>query len=340
MLPLGNGHINDTYVLNMHTGADKYVLQRLNSGVFPRPELVMANVLRVSRHLKAKLTHVNSPMRTLEFVPTDKGFYWLTDETGAVWRLYSYIDRSFVYEKAENRHIAKEGGRAFGDFQSLLADLDPSSLHEVLPDFHDMEKRLRNFQKSAEEDALHRVSSSRPEVEFVQSRAAPMSLLVPLIQSYMLPSRVTHNDTKISNVLFDQHTFDAVCIIDLDTVMAGTVLYDFGDAIRTVANTGAEDEKDLSKIGIDIDLFRAFTKGYLSKTASFLCEIEKSKLAYSSLVMTFIMGLRFLTDYLDGDIYYRVHTKGHNLRRARAQFRLLKTMEADLSVMEDIVNEA
>jgi Ser/Thr protein kinase RdoA (MazF antagonist) len=261
---------------------------------------------------------------------------YFKEEGGNYWRLYNFVEGTRSYDVVESPELAYKGGRAFGIFQYLTSNIPAGSLVETIPFFHDIEKRLITFHQVMLKDTENRVKDISREIEFVEKREEEMKTILNLVNEGKIPLRVTHNDTKFNNILFDADN-NAVCIVDLDTVMPGTVLYDFGDAIRTGANRAAEDEKDLEKVGIDLDLFSAYSKGYLEIAGNFLNEQEKSLLAFSARFMTYLIGLRFLTDHIDGDHYYRIRFPGHNLQRARAQFRLLETMEEKAEEMEEIV---
>jgi Ser/Thr protein kinase RdoA (MazF antagonist) len=338
--PYGNGHINDTFCIETE-GPRRYILQRVNSHVFRQPDKLMENIERVTRHVRGKLTEIGKdPDRYgLTLVPTKSGAMWHTDDDARIWRLYIFVEGTIAYDVVDSEAVAREGGKAFGDFQRLLSDLPGEPLFETIPDFHNMEKRLDAFSETARIDRVHRLSSVHDEVMFVENRTEDMTVLQRLGRQGKLRNRITHNDTKINNVLFDSTTLEATCVIDLDTVMPGYVLFDFGDSIRTATNTGAEDEQDLSKVSINTALFEAYTAGYLSQSASFLSDTEVAYLAESSKIMTFIIGLRFLTDYLDGDRYFRIHESDHNLIRARAQFKLVSSMEDNASLMNEIVRK-
>jgi thiamine kinase-like enzyme len=251
--------------------------------------------------------------------------------------MYRFIERTVGYEIVENPHQAFEGGRGFGEFQRMLTDLSGEPLFETIPSFHDVELRIQRFERAVSADAASRVRDVPREIEWVQSRADEMTRFVRLGRAGELPFRITHNDTKFNNVLLDAESDEAVCVIDLDTVMPGFVLYDFGDSIRTATNTAAEDEEDTSKVRIDLDLYQGYAKGYLSESAGFLTEVELANLAFSSLVMTYTIGIRFFTDYLEGDHYFKIHRPLHNLIRSRAQFALLESMESGLGRMDEIV---
>lgn len=338
---IGSGHINDSYlVTTLPADAPNYLLQRINHNIFRDVLRLTDNILKVSRHLLAKLLCKASDLdyfQILRLIATRKGNYFFRDREGNYWRLYNFIEGSRSYDIVETQELAFEGGKAFGIFQYLTEDMDVASLSETLPDFHNIATRLKTFRDTVLRDPEGRVTEVLHEIAFVESRAEEMHTILNLGRSGAIPLRVTHNDTKFNNVLFDGQE-RAICVVDLDTVMPGYVLYDFGDAIRTGANTGAEDEQDLSKVGIDLALFEAYTKGYLSIAGNFLTSVEREHLAFSAKFMAFIIGLRFLTDHIDGDNYYRIHHPGHNLQRARAQFRLVESIEEQFGEMKKIID--
>ncbi len=332
------GHINDSYYINtnspVHPG---YFLQWINSYIFKDVDGLMNNIITVTHHLAGKLAeHPELAFKVLEVIPTIGNNNYYIDSEGHYWRLYAYIDDSHGYDNVENTGIAYKGGKAFGLFMSLLADLPAGRLTETIPDFHNMEERLNTFNTSLQNNPSDRVKAIPEEIEFVQSRASQMLSIPALIKAGKLPLRITHNDTKFNNILFDSNE-NAVCIVDLDTVMPGSILFDFGDAIRTGANTAIEDEKDLSKVGINLPIYEAYTHGFISSTRDFLTDNEIENLAFSARFMTFIIGLRFLTDFLDGDLYFRTSYPEHNLDRAKVQFRLIEAMEKNAVKMNEIV---
>jgi hypothetical protein len=303
-------------------------------------EGLMDNICAVTGHLSKKLAeNKDLAFRVLEVIPCKDGKNFYLDPENQYWRLYTFIDNAHGYNVVENADIAYEGGRAFGLFMSLLADLPAEGLTETIPDFHNLEKRLDTFNKSIKADAAKRVSSVTSEIEFIRERTEQMLTIPALIKSGKLPKRITHNDTKFNNILFDSSDH-ASCIVDLDTVMPGSILFDFGDSIRTGANTADEDEKDLSKVDINLPIYEAYTRGFLKSTLSTLTEDEINNLAFSARFMTFIIGLRFLTDFIDGDTYFRTSYPDHNLVRARVQFRLVEAMERNAKKMDDIVRES
>jgi hypothetical protein len=340
VIPVTRGHINDSYIVNTGPdGAPHYLLQRINHSVFRNVEGLMSNIAKVLDHLERRIKCSSATgFVPLHLVPTPGGEVFYRDPEGNVWRMYNYIPGSRSFDVAGDPEIAREAGRAFGTFQELTSDLDGTSLVETIPDFHNIATRLRTFRGTVEKDPSGRVAEIREEIRFIEERAAEMHAILDLGTKGQIPLRVTHNDTKINNVLFD-HEGKAVCIVDLDTVMPGYSLYDFGDAIRTGASAAAEDEEDLSKVSIRMDLFSAYSDGYLSVARKFLLPDETARLAFSARFMTYLIGLRFLTDYIDGDQYYRIRHAKHNLVRARSQFRLVRSMEEQSEQMEQIISQ-
>jgi hypothetical protein len=332
------GHINDSYYIKTNsTDHPGYFLQWINNYIFKDVDGLMNNITAVTQHLAEKLaSHPELAFKVLEIIPTLQGDKYYLQAEGHFWRLYKFIDNSHGYDVVENTDIAYEGGKAFGIFMSLLADLPADRLSETIPNFHNIEKRLGTFYNSLKANPVDRAKDIPDEIEFVKNRAEQMLAIPALIKSGKLPMRITHNDTKFNNILFDSSDH-AMCIVDLDTVMPGSVLFDFGDAIRTGANTAAEDEKDLSKVDINLPIYEAYTHGFIKSTRNSLTKVEIDNLAFSARFMTFIIGLRFLTDFLDGDPYFRTHYPDHNLVRARVQFRLVEQMELNADKMHDIV---
>ena len=334
--PFGSGHINDSY--KVLTNDKNYLLQRINHEVFKDVRGLTNNISRVSDHLTEKIAGKGSHMQILTSIRTLNGEFIYKDDDENNWRVFDFIENSKSYNRVENPELAFEGGKAYGWFIKMLNDFPVNTLVETIPMFHDMNFRLENFQKALNTNPAGRAGEVGKEIDFVNQRAEEMKLVLNLGKEGKIPIRVTHNDTKINNVLFDQDE-KAVCVIDLDTVMPGYVHYDFGDAIRTFTNTADEDEKDLSKVSMSLELYEGFAKGFLSETKSILQPAELETLALSARIMTYIIGLRFLTDYLDGDVYYKTHYPGHNLTRARVQFRLIESMEAQMSMMEEIIRK-
>lgn len=332
------GHINDSYFIKTNApGCSGYFLQWINSYIFKDVKGLMNNISIVVQHLSAKLAeHPELAFKILEIIPTKSGEKYFLDAEVQYWRLYTFIDKSHVYDVVENTTIAYEGGKAFGIFMSLLADLPAAGLTETIPDFHNMEKRLATFYNSMKINSVDRIKEIPAEIDFIQQRAEKMLSIPELIRTGLLPVRITHNDTKFNNILFNSDD-QAICIVDLDTVMPGSILFDFGDAIRTGANTASEDEKDLSKVDINLPIYEAYTRGFIASTRHTLTEAEIANLAFAARFMTFIIGLRFLTDFVDGDPYFRTSYPDHNLDRAKVQFRLLEAMERNADKMQEIV---
>ena len=335
------GHINRTYRLTFvppNGGKAEYILQRISSQAFKRPDLVMENVLRVTEYLRRAIEArgESSKNRVLRVIPARDGAPMLTDAQGGAWRAYNFVDGAHSVDAVESPAQFREVGRAFGEFQTMLSDFPIGQLHDTIPHFHDTVRRVAAFEAAVARDACGRAANVADEIAFVRARAAGMGRIVGMIEEGELPLRVTHNDTKSNNVMVDDVTGRALCVVDLDTVMAGSSLYDFGDAIRFGASTAAEDETDLSRVRLDMELFTAFSDGYISQTARGLSAAELEHLPLSALVMTYEVGMRFLTDHLDGDVYFRIGHPGHNLERARCQFRLLEDMEARRGEMEAV----
>lgn len=340
--PLGSGHINDTFLIRVVGERPVgYVLQRINHFVFRDVPRLTENKVRITQHLQDQLKKegvVQLEGRVMQFLPTREGPYYYRDAQSNYWNLSLYIPDSVVYETVSSPSIAFEGGRAIGAFQRRLAGLSPESLHETIPHFHDVGLRLDKFRKVLEEDPCHRVADVPAEIADILERESEMRAFMGLVDSGAIPLRVAHNDTKISNVLFSR-LGQALCMIDLDTAMPGTVLSDFGDAIRSGANTGREDDPDLGKVGMDLSIFTAFAEGYLSEALAFLTPTELDHLAFGARLITYEQFLRFLADYLEGDVYYqKIQHEKHNLQRARAQLRLLQSMEKQYAEMCGVVS--
>jgi len=336
---IGSGHINDSFLVTT-SGGEKFVMQRINHDIFKDIPGLMNNILKVTMHLENKIISGNpyaQAFSVIRLIPAKNNASFHVDPGGNYWRLYNYLEGSKSYNIVENTGLAQEGGKAFALFQYLTSDIPVGELHETIPHFHNIEKRLDTFRQTVIRDPESRVSGVQKEIEFVEERAKEMTTILRLGQQGLIPLRVTHNDTKFNNILFDAAD-KAICIVDLDTVMPGYILYDFGDAIRTGANTGAEDEKDLQKVSLSLELFEAYSRGYLEIAREFLNENEVAHLAFSAKFMTFIIGLRFLTDHIDGDHYFKIRFRDHNLQRARAQFKLLLSMEEKYDRMKEIIN--
>lgn len=334
------GLINATYLIETDAG-EKYILQKINTFVFKNPAELMENIVGVTKHLSKKIKEAGGDYKreTLNFLPDRNGNYFFRDENGGAWRLYIYVDNALTYNKPKDSETFRSAGATFGRFMKLLADYPAETLHETIVNFHHTPARYDNLIKAVEADVKGRRAEVEEEIDFVVRRKADTHRLTDMIAEGILPLRVTHNDTKLNNVLFDMTTDKSICVIDLDTIMPGLSLYDFGDSIRSGANTGKEDETDLSKVNIDLSLFESYVDGYLSETAGSLNDAEIENLAYGAKIMTFECGIRFLTDYLEGDVYFRTNYPEHNIVRARNQFRLVADMEEHMDEMNALVRK-
>lgn len=340
--PYGSGHINDTYRADYQVAGRpiRFIHQRINHRVFENPVALMENIERVTRHALNRLRDQNDPeahRRTLTCIPSIDGDSWARDADGNYWRTYPFIEGALGYEQVESLTQASEAAKAFARFQKLTADLDGERLHETIPHFHHTGKRLEALRAAVDQADPERLEPAMNEVEFALVRESDCLRLVQLIEAGSLPERVTHSDTKLNNVLLDTRTQEGVCVIDLDTTMPGTVLSDFGDMVRTICPTTREDEADLSQIDIRIDRLEALTKGYLSEAIDFLEAIEIEQLAFSGKLLTLECGIRYLTDFLEGDRYFKTRRPGHNLDRCRSQFALVRSIESRLPEMEDLI---
>ncbi len=333
--PYGSGHINDSYCAVFEQGGrwERYLLQRINTHIFHDSAALMENIERVTTHLAAK--EPAGSRRVLTLIRARDGRAWQMDAEGSHWRMFRFIEGARSYDVVESPAHAYEAARAFGEFQRMLADLPAPRLHETIADFHSTPKRLEALKRAIEADFFGRAESVEREIAFALERERVTRLLVEA----GLPERVTHNDTKINNVLLDEHTGQGVCVIDLETVMPGLAPYDFGDMVRTMTCRAAEDERDLSLVKVELEMFEALARGYLS-VAVFLLDSEKRMLVEAGRVITLEQGIRFLADYLNGDRYFKVHRPGQNLDRARTQFRLVESLEEQAPGMERVVAAA
>ncbi len=334
--PYGSGHINDTYCVSFEQAgcATRYIFQRINHNIFKNPVALMENIQRVTAHLASKAgENRDFSRRGLTLVATRVGGHYHRDAEGNYWRVYLFIEKAKTYDAVESTQQAFQAAQAFGRFQTLLADLPAPRLHDTIPDFHHTPKRFATFEKAIEEDVANRAKLASPEIEFAQRHKAICSVLLDA----KLPERVTHNDTKFNNVMLDDDTGEGICVIDLDTVMPGLAAYDFGDMVRTTTSPAKEDERDLSKVGLQFPMFEALARGYLSTAGEVLTVAEKRLLPFSGKLITFTIGLRFLTDYLAGDTYFKVHREGHNLDRCRTQFKLVESIEQQEEKMNQLV---
>lgn len=337
----GPGHIHDTYrIKTAGDEDDDYILQRLNANVFRDIPRLQENMERVTNHLRQKISEIpgsNVRRECLTMMPSvETGKSFFIDEDGNYWRMFIFISDHRSYERVDSYDKAFEGGRIIGRFQSMLADLPGKPLHETIPDFHNVARRLEAFHRVIKNDPAGRVSSVAKEIGEIVKREEEMKVILRLGEEGRIPLRITHNDTKFNNILFDANG-RALCIIDLDTVMPGYVHYDFGDAIRTATNRADEDSEDLSSVSMDIDIYRAYAEGYLSGAWSTLNATETEYLAFSPKLLTYIMATRFLTDYIDSDKYYKILYPQHNLQRNRVQLALLTDMEAQYETMVQII---
>ena len=340
----GNGHINDTfsvYCRQADGSTSRYVLQRINHEIFKNPMQVMENVTRITTFLKDKIERGGGdPSReTLSFLPMPGGNYCYRDSIGSYWRSYRFIENAVSFDQVERSEDFYQSAVAFGRFQFLLSDFDAGNLHETIKNFHNTPVRYQAFLDAVKRDPLGRAASVREEIEFVRKREKDMGAITTLLNKKEIPLRVTHNDTKLNNVLFDEKSRRAICVIDLDTVMPGTVLIDFGDSIRFGASTGEEDEPDLSKIWFDLALFETYTRGYLKGCSNSLTPTEVEMMPMGAKLMTLECGMRFLTDYLEGDTYFKIQREGHNLDRCRTQFKLVADMEGKWDRMRGLIRE-
>ena len=325
----GSGHINDTFliVFNQAGYQVRYILQRINTSIFQNPEGLMENIARVLEHSKKKLIgRRDATRRSLTLVNTCDGKHYYIDPQGFCWRVYLFIERARTYDVLESPNFAYQAAKAFGGFQMLLADLPGKRLFEVIPNFHNTPSRLADFDKALAADKCGRAASAKAEIEFVQQHRQMASVIVDLLANGGIPERITHNDTKINNVMLDDETGEGICVIDLDTIMPGASLYDFGDLVRTSTSPAAEDEKDLSKVYARMEMYEALAKGFLEGAGACLTEKEIELMPFSGELITFEIGIRFLTDYLSGDTYFKVHREGHNLDRCRTQFKLVQSL--------------
>lgn len=339
--PLGEGFINDTFIVKTVDANDpNYLLQRKNSAIFTNVPAMMENIEKVTQHIKKKVTAKGGdPMReALTVIPSKDGKLYYQDSEGGYWAVCLFISDTVAYQRASDEQLAYKGGKGIGLFQSMLADFH-EPLTDILPGFHNIRYRFDQWDAALKNDAAGRKAQITKEIEWVESRRTEMLSFWELVEKGTIPTRVTHNDTKINNILFD-HNGDVLCVIDLDTVLNSTVLNDYGDAMRSYTNTGLEDDENLSNVSMDLSIFRGFTKGYLSEAISFLSQPELDYLAFSARYITYEQVLRFLMDYINGDTYYKVKDKEHNLRRTRAQYQLLLSMEEQYDTMCDIVKAA
>lgn len=329
-----HGNINTTYRVFYRSPDKSYIFQKVNTYVFRQPENIMQNIDLVTEHIRGK----DKTAPSLHFHHTADGKNYLFGEDGKFWRVSNDID-SITYQGSSDPEVLRQAGRAFGEFQLKLSDFDASLLHETIPDFHNTKKRLEGFFKNVEKDEFGRVAEVKDEIEFIRSHRELASRLTEMYETGKIPARVTHNDTKINNVLFDKESGAPLTVIDLDTVMPGLASHDFGDAVRFAANTAAEDEKDLSRVSLDLELYRSFAEGFISAAAPVLTDAELDTMALGAVTIAIELGMRFLDDYITGDKYFTTRYEGHNLVRTRCQLTLAADMEKKLDTMNSIVAE-
>ncbi len=336
----GTGHINETY--RVKTDNKDYILQKINSFVFPKPSDIMENIVGVTSFLRDKITSEggDASRETLCFLPTESGKYFVVDEDGSYWRLMGFITGTIAYEKADSLDMLRKSGVAFGKFQSMLSDYPAENLNEVIKDFHNTPVRFEQLKQAVRENKADRLETAIDELNFALEREECASELTDMLALGELSLKVTHNDTKMANILVDEKTDEPVCVIDLDTIMPGLVAYDFGDSIRSGATTALEDEENLDKVHFDLDKFRAYAEGFLSVCGKSLTDNELYSLSVGAKLMTLECGIRFLADYFNGDVYFHTDYPEHNLVRARNQFKLVRDMEKNIDKMHAIVKKA
>ena len=339
----GSGHINDTYRLTYETpqGTKRYILQRMSTSIFKKPLELMENVSGVTAWLRKKIIENggNPERETLTLVKSNDGLPYFVDSTGEYWRVYLFIEGATCYDAVKDDNDFYQSAVAFGHFQRLLADYPAETLHETIKDFHNTPDRLEKFKKAVAEDVCGRAASVQKEIDFILEREELTHALYDLQLDGRLPLRVTHNDTKLNNIMIDDETGKAICVIDLDTVMPGLTANDFGDSIRFGASTALEDEQDLSKVSCDLHLFDVYARGFIEGCGGALTDLEIDMLPMGAILMTFENGIRFLTDHLEGDHYFHIHREGHNLDRCRTQLTLVKDMEEKLPQMNEIIQK-
>ena len=341
-VPFGNGHVNDTYLLTFDQGGVRlnYVLQRINGNVFNDPVKVMENVDRVTKHIITKIhkTHSETRKRTIRLLRTHDDLPYAFDDNGNCWRAYIFIERARAYDILESPEQAFGIARAFGEFQQQLIDLPGERLHDTIPDFHNTPKRIEQLEHAVREDIAGRAKDVQREIDFILSRKDDAALLVRLNKSGDIPERITHNDTKSNNILIDDLSGEGICVIDLDTVMPGLSLYDFGDMVRTCTSPAEEDETDLRKVFMRFDMYEALFNGFCESAGAFMTAAERENLANAGKIITLEIGTRFLTDYLSGDKYFKIKRSNHNLERCRSQLKLVSSIEEQMNNMMNLLN--
>ena len=343
--PYGNGHIHDTYLIQINQGGTMvpYIMQRINTYVFKKPKEVMKNIVKATDHIRQKLIIDKASdisRRVLEVIPNKDGSFYYTDSDGDYWRIYIYIANTVSYDTLRSNKQIFQVAKIFGDFHKTLADIDISDLHETIPDFHNGLKRFADFENALNSDHYDRSNDAKEEIDFLIKNAGLFKVIPRLIREKKIPVRVTHNDTKVNNVLFDRESDKSFCIIDLDTIMPGVSLYDFGDLARTSLSNSAEDEKVLSRVFMQIPRFESLLNGYLSSAGEILNKYEINHLVHGAKLITLMIGMRFLTDYLSNDIYFKIKYPEHNLDRCRTQFKIVKSIQENEEQLNKIVEKS
>ncbi|NLF31416.1 MAG: phosphotransferase [Planctomycetes bacterium] len=344
-VPYGSGHINDTYALSYNQGGTpvRYLLQRVNHTIFKDVPGLMDNIQRVCAHAQARLAAAGCPdasRRALTLIPTVDGAAFHRDDRGNYWRVYVFIEHATGHNIVQSPAQAYEAARAFGAFQKLLVDLPGERLNETIPNFHHTPRRYEAFEAALAADTHNRAVAARAEIDWILARRDRASALLDLNRRGLVPERITHNDTKLNNVLLDDATGEAICVIDLDTLMPGLALYDFGDLVRTSTSPAAEDERDLGKVTMQLPMFDALVRGYLATAGDFLTPAEIANLPTAGMILTLTLAVRFMTDFLQGDTYYKIHRPNHNLDRTRTQIALVDSIDAQREAMDDCVRKA
>ena len=340
----GHGHINDTFCVHTQPEDDCckcFILQRMSAVAFKHPEQLMANIIGITQYLGEQILHAGGDRsrEAMEVIPTRSGESYYTDSMGGAWRVFPYVTDTYCYQSVESPELFEESARTFGNFQRMLCNYPAETLFEAIPHFHDTEDRLRKLMDAIAADAVGRKAECSAEIAFVMDRREDCSVALQALRDGILPLRVTHNDTKLNNVLIDKKTGKGICVIDLDTTMPGLSINDFGDSIRFGANHCAEDEKDLSKVNFDIELYEVYARGFLAGAAGSLTKAELEYLPWGARLMTLECGIRFLTDYLEGDHYFRIHYPEQNLDRCRTQFKLVQDMEEQFEEMKAVIRK-
>lgn len=336
-VPYGSGHINDTYCATFRSNGSsaRFILQRINTAIFKNPQALMENIGRVTRHLGQKAVgDANIDRRVLALIPVRSGEVLHVDASGGCWRMYDFVENADSFDKVQSPRQAFEAARAFGDFQAMLSDLPAPRLHETIPLFHHTPSRVAALEQAIAADVCGRVAACQAEIDYALDRKPLASALV----AAGLPERTTHNDTKINNVLLERTTGKGICVIDLDTVMPGLAAYDFGDLVRTATSDSSEDETDLSRVAMRFEMFEALLRGYIETAGAFLTAEEKQSLATGGRLISYEIGVRFLTDHIAGDVYFKTHRAGHNLDRCRTQFRLVQSLEQQQDSISRLVD--